>query len=68
MFWQPLVKLITVSCCGLQANAPENKAHVRKVSSKDLAAVFELLAASAAWPLPELEASLCIAMLSAAPI
>ncbi len=64
MLLQSLVKLITISCCGLQATAPEKDAHVvRKVSLEDLAALVELLAVSAAWSLPELEASMCIAML-----
>ncbi|KAL0023597.1 hypothetical protein WJX77_005309 [Trebouxia sp. C0004] len=59
MLLQSLVKLITISCCGLQATAPEKDAHVvRKVSLEDLAAVLELLAVSAAWSLPELEATL----------
>lgn len=66
MLLQSLVKLIATSCCGLQATAPEKDALVvRKVSLEDLAAVVELLAVSAAWSLPDLEASMCIAVLSA---
>jgi hypothetical protein len=66
MYLQSLVKLITISRCVLQATAPEKDAHVvRKVSLYDLAAVIELLGVSAAWSLSELEASMCIAMLTA---
>ncbi|DBA73568.1 TPA: hypothetical protein ACH3X2_14294 [Trebouxia sp. C0005] len=50
---------------GLQATPEKDAPVVRKVSLEDLAAVVELLAVSAAWSLSELEASMCIAMLSA---
>lgn len=64
MLLQSVVKLTAISCCGLQATAPEKDALVvRKVSLEDLTAVVELLAVSAAWSLPELKASMCSAVL-----